>query len=285
MKLTEDFWNMCERFVEYIHHESGASAIVCDDQGIITRAYVKTRIGQVHAGAKKIMAGQCSEYAVTAEEAAANPLVREGMNVPIVVDGEKLAALGIAASLEVAKPVAKITALVMSSWIKRSRQRELLQETASGVVKDMRDLTQKLEAAVRRLAEVQGSTAQAAAQAEDSVKATDRIMSDANRISQRTEILSLNSSIEAARLGIEGRAFAAMAKEMASLSKSTQEAMEVVQNTMNAVRTAVHSVSSAVQDSAAIFQENLQMIGGVTALAEALATSLAKLEAVFREQD
>jgi hypothetical protein len=35
LQLSDSFWEMTERFVNYIHTETGFNAIVCDDQGII----------------------------------------------------------------------------------------------------------------------------------------------------------------------------------------------------------------------------------------------------------
>ena len=44
--------------------------------GLVTEPTDPTRIGDLHAGAQKIMQGLVDEYAVTPEEAAQNPLVR-----------------------------------------------------------------------------------------------------------------------------------------------------------------------------------------------------------------
>jgi sugar diacid utilization regulator len=104
MLLSGKFWEMLEHFMEVIRTETGFPVLIYDEKGTIVRATDKSNIGTVHSGAKKIMQGLIDEYEVTPEEAAQNPLVLEGYNCPIVVNGIRIAGFGITGKLDQTKP-------------------------------------------------------------------------------------------------------------------------------------------------------------------------------------
>lgn len=89
MPLGDKFWAMAEHFMEVVYSETGFPVLVYDARGRIARATDRSRIGDRHAGAEKIMPGRVDEYAVSPEEAARNPLVREGFSCPIELDGRR----------------------------------------------------------------------------------------------------------------------------------------------------------------------------------------------------
>jgi hypothetical protein len=84
MRLPNQFWEITERLMDVVWNGTGFPVVVYDHEGTIVRATDKSRIGDLHAGAQKIMLGLVDEYAVTPEEAAGNPLFREGYNCAIV---------------------------------------------------------------------------------------------------------------------------------------------------------------------------------------------------------
>ncbi len=146
--LSDSFWEMAERFVNYIHDETGFHTIVCDERGIIRRAYEKQRIGNPHAGAQKILASPITEIAVTKEDAAHNPLIKEGLNCAIVIDGTKMATFGIAGDLRIVGAVARVAASVMPLWIEQQRQQELLKKAYDQLARELEERIQA-EASVR----------------------------------------------------------------------------------------------------------------------------------------
>jgi len=123
----ETFWILVDRFMGMIEAETGFPVLIYNTQGTIIRATEKFRIGDLHAGAEKIMHHQAREYAVTADEAAQNPLVREGYSCPIVVDGEILAGFGITGKLELAKPLARTAVRMIDAWIEKVHYQDQLE--------------------------------------------------------------------------------------------------------------------------------------------------------------
>jgi len=129
MRLSEKFWEMAEHFMEVVWAETGFPVLVYDDTGTIVRATDKTRIGDLHPGAQKILQGQVDEYAVTSEEAARNPLVREGYSCPIVIDGQRVAAFGITGKLAQTKPLAKVAFRLIDAWIADQKHQDQLEQS------------------------------------------------------------------------------------------------------------------------------------------------------------
>jgi PAS domain S-box-containing protein len=129
MKLLEKFWNIAEYFMELIWSETGFPVLVYDEQGYIRRATNRSRIGDLHAGARKVMLEGLDEYAVTPEEAAQDPLLEEGYSCPIMAGGLRIAGIGITGRLELAKPVAKIAVRMIDSWVELTKQKKRLERS------------------------------------------------------------------------------------------------------------------------------------------------------------
>ncbi|MBF0572681.1 MAG: response regulator [Desulfamplus sp.] len=126
MKLSNKLLDLAEHFMDVVWSETGFPVLIYDENGYIVRATDKSRVGNLHSGAKKIMFSQTDEYAVTKEEAAINPLVKEGFNCPIIINGEKAAAFGITGKLDVVKPLAKVAVKMFDSWVKNLNNQEML---------------------------------------------------------------------------------------------------------------------------------------------------------------
>jgi sugar diacid utilization regulator len=283
MQLSDSFWEMADHFVSYIHGETGFSTIVCDDRGIITKAYVRQRIGQPHAGAQKILSNAIREIAISEDEARRNPLVKEGVSRAIVIDGEKVGTFGITGKLELVTPVARLAAMVMAGWLKQLRQQELLHATADKVSGDIRLLTDKIETTIGSFENVGNALAMAANEAAASVATTDMILKSVQEIALQTYMLSINASIEAGRLGSLGQAFSVVADEMGRLSKVSKESVQSVENTMDNIRTAISHVQATSQQSSALLVENVGTMRAIAPMVQTLMASIKALENSFKE--
>jgi PAS domain S-box-containing protein len=127
MGLPEQFWKIAEHFMEVIWSETGFPVLIYDETGHIARAIDQSRVGDLHAGARKIMLGEVDEYAVTPEEAEENPLMKEGYSCPIIIEGQRVSGIGITGRLDLSKPVAKIAVRMIHSWIEVANQKERIE--------------------------------------------------------------------------------------------------------------------------------------------------------------
>jgi two-component system sensor histidine kinase/response regulator len=129
MALEERFWEFVEHLKEIISAETGFPILFYDSDGIIVKATDRSRIGDLHAGAQKIMRGEADEYAVTPDEAARNPLVKEGYSCPILINGRRVSGIGITGRLDLAEPTAKIAVKMVDLWIENLKQQERMERS------------------------------------------------------------------------------------------------------------------------------------------------------------
>jgi methyl-accepting chemotaxis protein len=109
------------------------------------------------------------------------------------------------------------------------------------------------------------------------------ILKSAQEIALQTFMLSINASIEAARLGSLGRSMSVVADEMGRLSKGSKESVQSVEDTMNNIRTAISHVQATSQQSSVLFAENITAMRAIAPMVNELVTSISNLENSFNE--
>jgi diguanylate cyclase (GGDEF)-like protein/PAS domain S-box-containing protein len=112
---------------------SAELGFVCNfmgDGGCIIASGERERIGCIHAIAAQIMRGEIDEYSVSKEEAAQSATMREGINLGIDVDGERLISFSVAGPLEVVRPLAHLVRFCVASLL-RFRQDSMLPELSA----------------------------------------------------------------------------------------------------------------------------------------------------------
>jgi sugar diacid utilization regulator len=87
---TKPLLEICDQ----IAGEIGAVVTIFAEKGEIVASSRRNRIGDFHAGAAKIMAGEASSFEVTSEEAARDPTMLEGCTGPIEFDGKRVLCVG-----------------------------------------------------------------------------------------------------------------------------------------------------------------------------------------------
>ena len=85
---------------------------------------------------------------------------------------------------------------------------------------------------------------------ENAVKEIYRLTDEIINITEETNLLALNASIEAARAGDAGRGFAVVAEEIGKLAVNSGQAAEQIQRVSAEVVQAVEAVNIAVEESA-----------------------------------
>lgn len=272
--IEQEFWRLAARFVEFVHGETRLPLIVCDGQGIIREAVVKSRIGSPHAGAQRIVRGEVEEAYVTAEEAAANPAVKEGYSCPIVVSGRRLGTFGITGPLEVSRPMARVAAAVLSSWLKELEQRQALARTAGQVEGALEAISAKLGSAAEVSRSTLARTQSASQAAAERLGAVDSALQAVQGIAQQSRMLAINASVEATRAGDAGRAFGVIAREMLGLADGARLTSNTIQGTLRDVSASVRQLDEAGRASSAEAAAAVETLREVEALLSSLRVAL-----------
>jgi diguanylate cyclase (GGDEF)-like protein/hemerythrin-like metal-binding protein len=133
---------LCDLFTEVL----GFTCIFVEKGGKIVASSIRERIGTIHAGARRIMAGEVSEYAVSPEEAeSSGGLMREGLSVGIDFGGARLISFGIAGPLEAVTPLARIVGFCVTSILRaRQVERQISIQHAQSAISDSQRLLEEM---------------------------------------------------------------------------------------------------------------------------------------------
>lgn len=278
--MDADFAKVSEHFLQFVARVTELPIIICDDTGTIVNAVVASRIGSLHPFAQRIVRGEFDEYTVTAEQELADPKTKEGCNVLIEVDGQRLGSFGIAGPIQVTRPLARIAGVVIAGWIKEERQRRLLRETSDRLGSGVQAMVQRLDDLAKQTNELGARMTAEAALAAEKVAQTDGVVRSIQELSQRSRILSLNGTLQAARAGDKGLPFAVVAKEMQELAVQAARESSGVGLTLAAVRGSIEQMRVTIGASEGVsaaqmgtMKEMHQVVEKLLAAVESLATA------------
>ncbi len=277
MAQDQDFWRLAARFVDFVNRETGLPLIVCDEQGVIREAVVKSRIGTPHAGARRILRGEVDEAFVTAEEAARDPKVKEGYNCPILLDGRPIGTFGIAGPLELSRPMARVAAAVLSSWLKELQRQRGLAEATGQVMDALQALGGELGRAEAQARATAAQARAASGTAGERLASADEALRGVQDLSQQSRMLAINASVEATRAGDGGRAFGIIAREMLTLADDARGASNRIQGTLKDVGGAIGALDDASRSAS---EETARLVATLQAVVhrlEGLRTAVAAL--------
>ena len=265
------------RFLEFVENASGLPMIVCDETGTIVACRDPKRLGVVHAFAKRIVNRESDELFVTAAQAAADSRMKEGCNVAIDADGQRVGTFGIAGPLELARPLARVAAAVFASWLKDQRRQTALAGAADSVFSGVRQISARTEEVKTEAAQAVAVMTHAAMEAAEKVDQSGKIIRSVQEIAQRSRLLSLNGSIAASRAGVQGLTFGVVAKEMLELSDSARGAATQIEAILGETRAAIAQLSSAIKRTSDLAATQTQALDDVKAVVNELQKVVQKL--------
>lgn len=104
------------------------------------------------------------------------------------------------------------------------------------------------------------------------------IISLITKISDKTNLLALNASIEAARAGDAGKGFSVVADEVRNLSKQTQEAVTNISILIGQVQSLIRETVIEIRDVAKLSESNFQISKKAQKIFEDIADSVSNLD-------
>lgn len=116
------------------------------------------------------------------------------------------------------------------------------------------------------------------AEADESTRVTDEILSMVKRISAQTKLLGLNATIEAARAGESGKGFFVVAQEIGKLSNMTNDFLKRIEQALQQINKSVKEISDKISKAAQVYQSQATAIKEIAASVDELTDSLKVLE-------
>ncbi|TVR91642.1 MAG: hypothetical protein EA428_05245 [Spirochaetaceae bacterium] len=235
--------DLCDEF----HGEFGYQMIFCAERGEIVAAVVRERVGTIHGGGAKIMAGELDEIAVTAREARRSKFMKEGVSVAIDIENNRVATCGVTGPVKEVRPLAKLARLYVVAMIRAERARCEQDDMAEEMREKERDVAGRhaaeLEQGVAALVEdlqVAGSQLSAVVeQVEEAGKFTFERVGIAARSTQQAE-----SGVETIASGSEE-----LSASIEHIRKQMRDAAGTSENAVESARAASDKMAELGQAS------------------------------------
>ncbi|MBP2638478.1 MAG: Methyl-accepting chemotaxis protein signaling domain protein [Firmicutes bacterium] len=259
---------IANKIMNFIHHETGLSAVICDHEGIIVAAQDPSRIGTVHSGSKKILTEKIEHRIVTAEdEERSGGTLKMGVHLPIVYKNQWIGSFGIGGDPIYSKPIAKIATGIIQWEIQVAEHKEMLLEQARGLndsITNIAAAVEEMNASQEDLAATMQDVADLSDRVSTNLSNTDTVISTIQQIASQTNLLGLNAAIEAARVGEHGRGFAVVAEEVRKLSDQSQHSAKDIRAILQDLKSSMEMVINNTQQTAGISKEQAMATQSIT---------------------
>jgi hypothetical protein len=258
-RMTQE---MAQQLVEFISAETGYNMIVCDTDGVIIGDRSKERFGVRHEGAVRIMKGEFDSIAITKEEEQrSDGKMREGYNIVIKVDEERIGTFGIGGPVEIVKPIAKIAAAVIAARIQENRHLELIGEVVGEISRSVEQTVTAIEniySGSEELNAANTAVTEAVSATKAQVKDTNQMLDFILDVADMTGPLGLNAAIIAAQAGKHGRGFSVVADEIRKLAKNSSLSVDKITETLEQIQSGIAEVSEISEKTADISNQQFR---------------------------
>lgn len=256
--------------IEFIHEATGMMAIVCDEDGTIVAAKVASRIGSVHAGARKMLREGMPFIAITAEEEiASGGQVKAGINIPLHHEDRVIGSIGIGGDPEKTMLVTKMAAGLVSRDL---RERELFRrllghaEQMDSSITNIVSTVDLVNSSQQKVSGMVDEVEQLVNASFEDIKTTDEVVETIQSIASNTQMLGLNAAIEAAHAKEHGRGFAIVAEAVRKLSVQCGESAESIKVTQSHLNTSMGKVVDYSKDLTSNTHEQTRATTAIAAM-------------------
>lgn len=219
---------LAQAILDKVHQVIPHPIIICGAGGEIYAASVKARIGNIHDISKSILDGRLSESVITPEMQEEylrqGKDVRNGIHIPIVVQGEKIATLGVTGDPSVVRPYCNMIRLTIELVYEEALVRENIvktQKEISASISELAATSQALYASAEMVAVSNESGNTIVREGTEILTKVKNNLMQIDDIAKKTNLISINAAIESARAGVYGRSFSVVASEIKKLSNDT----------------------------------------------------------------
>ena len=227
--------DIANKIIDFIYTATGMNSIVCDVEGTIVAAKIKSRVGDLHSGARKMLQENLPHIIITAaEEEASGGTVRAGINLPIRHNDELIGSIGIPGDPEKTLLVTKMASGLFS---KELRERELLNlllghaAQMDSAITTIVSTVEQVNASQAKVSSMVDEVEQLVQASFEDIKTTGEVVETIQSIASNTQMLGLNAAIEAAHAKEAGRGFAIVAEAVRKLSDQSSASVEDIKVT------------------------------------------------------
>lgn len=271
---------LAERIVQMIYEVTGNNVNFMGEGGEIIATKQPERLGTIHDGARKIMAGQADEVPITVEDASKMQGVKPGYNGVILYENKRIGCIGISGDPEQVRPLQKMAAIIVVEEINKERGIRAREELLKDVVQELSQIfvsIHNLTAAAEEASDRHKHMESFLSKTETELNDLNQVFEYIKNIASQTNLLGLNAAIEAARVGEQGRGFAVVANEIRKLASYSGDSLSKINDTLGAVKTSILEVGQEVRQNAATMSNRASVLRDVSSKATVIHNQLQKL--------
>ncbi|MFP3919893.1 methyl-accepting chemotaxis protein [Lysinibacillus telephonicus] len=131
----------------------------------------------------------------------------------------------------------------------------LVSNELSASVADMSGTTEELTIASANVSKQLEELSQLAETATHDIQQINSIVTTVKDIAQKSKILGLNASIEAARSGVHGRGFAIVANEIQKMAQGSTESADTITKELNNIKQSIEYINNSTSQISSFTQE------------------------------
>jgi sugar diacid utilization regulator len=258
---------LAERIVNILNEVTGNNVQFMGNGGEIIATTQPYRLGDIHGGAKNVLDGKWDEAALSTEDAEKMEGALPGYTGPITYKGSRIACIGITGDPEEVKPLQQMAGIIVEQELEKEKEKKEKEKMANQIFSDIEHISAKAEeltASSQEISSRSKDTQNMIAKVDESLTKTEATYQTINKIAQKTNILGLNASIEAARLGQEGAGFSVVANEIRELADNSKESIENIDEILNEMRDKMDQILEIANDTSKITEEQAVAIESLT---------------------
>ncbi|VDN47549.1 Chemotaxis protein [Petrocella atlantisensis] len=226
--------------------------------GLIIASIQKNRIGTIHEGAKRIMAGEIEELAITAEDASKLTGVKEGYNGVVIYKGKNIGCIGISGNPARMKTLQKMASLIVQEeyekFLSNIAKNKITESIANGIEEITKTIKEITDLSMENFHQMQIVEEQSN-HVEGNLHDINGLLMKVNQLTYQTKLLGLNASIEAARAGEAGKGFKVVSEEIGKLSDNSNKAFEEIKAMLNDIKQSIEAIASEIRKNTIVAQE------------------------------
>lgn len=258
---------LAQKVVNLLYEAIGCNVNIMGDGGEIIATMQNHRLGNIHEGGRRVVAGEADYVSINEEMAKMMNGVLPGYMGPIELEGERIGCIGITGDPEFVKPMQKLAVMIILEELakdKANKTKQTMITSIAGKIQDASASIQEASAGAQEIASTSRALENVARKIDGNVNEINRVINLVGNIVQQTNLLGLNAAIEAARAGEHGRGFSIVADEVRKLSADSAKSLKDVRIVLDEIKCSMDAITKGVAQTVVTTGEQasaLQVIG------------------------